>query len=95
VKTELFSTVIATDRGTCFIDPIPLDPAALRQLQARSPTHAITITNPNHWRASATLAEGLSLPILAHPEAQLSNHRPLCQSQITNVWPHCGSLERR
>jgi len=71
VKAELFSTAIASLNGTCLIDPIPLDPASLVELQARNSIFAIAITNQNHWRGAAELRSQLSVKIYAHEAAQL------------------------
>ena len=73
IKTDLFSTAVSTAEGTWLIDPIDLAPAALAQLQNRSPIHGIIVTNQNHWRASSSLAGRLSAPVFAHPEAKLDD----------------------
>ena len=73
VKAELFSTAIATNEGICLVDPSPVDPAGLSQLQAKLSIHAIVVTNQNHWRASTNLARQLSVPIFAHGAAQLGD----------------------
>ena len=71
VKADLFSTAILTPKGTCLIDPTPLEPAAIKNLQSRGPIVAIAVTNQNHWRASADLAARLQVEIFAHQEARL------------------------
>jgi hypothetical protein len=71
VKTELFSTSIFSSSGIILVDPIPLDPLALNQLQSRSPVQAIIVTNQNHWRTAADFAAQLSVQIFAHPAAEL------------------------
>ena len=71
VKADLFSTAIITPEGICLIDPTPLDPAALKELQSRGPIVGIVITNQNHWRASADLAARLQVEIFAHENARL------------------------
>ena len=70
IKTELFSTALNTPEATWLIDPIPLSPTALTQLNARPPVQGVIVTNQNHWRASRNLAEQFSVPIFAHPEAK-------------------------
>ena len=69
VKADLFSTALFTPDNTFLIDPIPLAPAAFEQVGASSPIRGIIVTNQNHWRASAGLAQQLSVPIFAHPDA--------------------------
>jgi Metallo-beta-lactamase superfamily len=70
VKTELFSTAISTREGIYLIDPIPLAADSLSRLQTRSPIRGIIVTNQNHWRGSLHLADQLSIPAFAHPDAQ-------------------------
>jgi glyoxylase-like metal-dependent hydrolase (beta-lactamase superfamily II) len=71
IKADLFSTAISTINGTALIDPIPICPDGLADLQARSPIIGIIVTNQNHWRAAAHLSQQLSIPIFAHPDAPL------------------------
>src|SRR5437764_3326750 len=76
LKADLFSTAISTAEATWLIDPIPLVPASLRELQTQSPIKGIIVTNQNHWRASADFSEELSAPIFAHPVMRLDKAPP-------------------
>ena len=76
VKAELFSTAIASAQGICLVDPIPLDPSSLKQLQARGSIFAIVITNQNHWRGSAEFFSRLSVRMFAHEESQFPGSAP-------------------
>jgi glyoxylase-like metal-dependent hydrolase (beta-lactamase superfamily II) len=82
-KTDLFSTALSSTDATCLVDPIPLDPADLRQLQARSPIHSIVITSENHWRASRNLSQKLSVPIFAHSAAAVPD-QPLSFTPVAD-----------
>ena len=53
IKTELFSTGLATASGTYLIDPIPLTPAVASSLTNIA---AVIITNENHERSAAHFA---------------------------------------
>lgn len=68
VRADLFSTAIATPSGSFLIDPIPLAHAAMASLLNVAPIAGVILTNRNHLRASATLADGFSVPIFAHPD---------------------------
>jgi glyoxylase-like metal-dependent hydrolase (beta-lactamase superfamily II) len=73
VKADLFSTAVATAKGTILVDPIKPSSDDLSQLQARAPITGIVITSQNHWRASNQLSHQLSVPIFAHATAELEN----------------------
>jgi glyoxylase-like metal-dependent hydrolase (beta-lactamase superfamily II) len=66
-KADLFASGILTASGTYLVDPIPLAPAALAEIQG--PVKGIIVTNLNHWRAAASFSEAFSVPILARPES--------------------------
>jgi glyoxylase-like metal-dependent hydrolase (beta-lactamase superfamily II) len=68
VKTDLFSTAIATDAGLCLVDPIPLAEPELSTLTKASPPSSIVITNANHQRAALDYAGRFSVPVLGHLE---------------------------
>jgi glyoxylase-like metal-dependent hydrolase (beta-lactamase superfamily II) len=72
VKADLYATALVADAGTFLVDPIPLSPHAINDFQRKSPVRAIVVTNQNHWRASSTLAEQLSVPVLACDSAKLA-----------------------
>lgn len=66
VKADLFSTAIATSRGSYLIDPVALVPKAAAELHARNPIVGVIVTNKNHPRAAATFAETFQVPIHGH-----------------------------
>lgn len=70
VKADLFSSAIATEKGTYLVDPIPLADAALAELPGT--VTGIILTNANHGRAVTQFAETFSAPIFARP-ASLPN----------------------
>jgi hypothetical protein len=60
IKTELFSTGLATPSGTYLIDPIPLAPGVASSLTDMA---GIIITNENHERSSNDFAAEFRVPI--------------------------------
>ena len=68
VKAELFSTWLLTSDGVYLVDPIPLRSEAVDDLLDSNPIAGIIVTNSNHQRASARLAEQFSAPIFARCE---------------------------
>jgi hypothetical protein len=62
IKTELFSTGLATPSGVYLIDPIPLAPAELRLL---TDVAGIIVTNENHDRSSGGFAAQFDVPIFS------------------------------
>jgi Metallo-beta-lactamase superfamily len=81
VKADLFSTAILTNSGSYLIDPTPIDQPSLTALTRTEPVTGIIVTNQNHWRSSAALADVLSVPIFANDAAQL----PDSSSKFTTV----------
>lgn len=58
--------------GCVAVDPLPLDARSLEELQHLGGVHTIVLTNRDHERASAALAERFGARIIAHaPEAAL------------------------
>ena len=70
-KAELFSTAVRCARGLLLVDPIPLTDSAEDELLALGPVAEIIVSNANHWRASAALAEKWGLALSGH--ASLAN----------------------
>src|ERR1700722_11131584 len=64
IKSDLFSTAVATDSGLYFIDPIPLAENALNELCYRQKLAGVIVTNENHFRASSSFADRFSIPML-------------------------------
>jgi glyoxylase-like metal-dependent hydrolase (beta-lactamase superfamily II) len=60
IKTELFSTGLATPSGIYLIDPIPLEPGAAKAL---ADVAGIVVTNENHERSAADFADQFGVPI--------------------------------
>jgi hypothetical protein len=84
-KAELFSAACRTAHGIAFIDPLRLAEPALTDLLGEDRAAGIVLTNINHWRASARLAEKFSIPIFAHPDSAGAGDapfEPLADGQI-------------
>jgi hypothetical protein len=60
IKTELFSTGLATPSGTYLIDPIRLGPGAAKSLAGVA---GIVVTNENHERSAYDFAAEFRVPI--------------------------------
>lgn len=71
VKAELFSTALETAFGTFLIDPIPLAPDAIANLERGAKIVGIFVTNENHERAAAQFSERFQVPI--HMGASLAS----------------------
>lgn len=71
VKAELFSTALETAFGTFLIDPIPLAPDAIANLERGAKIVGIFVTNENHERAAAQFSERFQVPI--HTGASLAS----------------------
>lgn len=67
-KTELYSSYLRTAAGAYLVDPIPLHKSVLDQLTGSSCVAGIVVTNANHHRLAAQLAQQLSVPVLAHAD---------------------------
>jgi hypothetical protein len=68
VRADLFSTGLETPAGTWLIDPVPLEPHALSDLQTARKVSGIFITNVNHTRAVNQFVMMFAVPIFAHAE---------------------------
>ena len=68
VKTDLFSTAIATRSGVYLVDPIPLADADLTAVVQESQISGIIVTNANHQRQALDDSDRFSVPVLGHPE---------------------------
>jgi glyoxylase-like metal-dependent hydrolase (beta-lactamase superfamily II) len=65
VKSDLFSSALLTQAGMFLVDPIRLSPTAFAEVTAGRRPSAVLVTNSNHLRHSATLAQQEQIPILA------------------------------
>ena len=70
VKTDVFSTALATDAGVFLIDPIAPPPPELELALAGSTVAGAIITNGNHARAAADFAREHATPIYARRRAE-------------------------
>lgn len=75
VKTQLFSTAVATSSGIYLIDPIPLPDPYLAALAGVGRINGIVLTNANHQRSALEVSDRFSVPVFGHPEA-LATIRP-------------------
>ena len=62
IKADLFSTGLRTDSGIFLIDPIPLAPEALMELEGIA---GVIVTNGNHQRAATEFADHFGVPLHA------------------------------
>lgn len=71
VKCDCSSTAIVTPAGLIFIDPIPLDDGALKDLVAESfsAPAAVVLTSGNHQRESLALGKRFGIPVFAPEDA--------------------------
>ena len=71
VKCDCSSSAIVTSSGLFFIDPIPLDEEALKEMVAESfsAPAAVVLTSGNHQRESLDLAKRLGIPLFAPEDA--------------------------
>jgi len=71
VKCDCSSSAIVTSSGLIFIDPIPLDEEALKEMVAESfsAPAAVVLTSGNHQRESLDLAKRLGIPLFAPEDA--------------------------
>ena len=81
LKTDLFSTAIATAAGLFLVDPIPLPDSALSQLNEMAPVAGIIVTNSNHRRASDEFSERFSVPVIARGDT-FPNQKPARFSSV-------------
>jgi glyoxylase-like metal-dependent hydrolase (beta-lactamase superfamily II) len=66
IRTCLTSHAVLTPQGWWIVDPVPIDLNTLKSLFSKSVLLGILLTNENHERDSATLAENLSIPVYSH-----------------------------
>ncbi len=75
VKADLYSTCLLTSNGTYLVDAVPLQSEALDKLVGSLGVAGIIVTNSNHHRASAQLADRFSAPIFADADT-FPDNRP-------------------
>ncbi len=64
VKCEIGCSSLKLASGWVVIDPVPLAPAAWKELLALAPLRAILLTNGNHVRDSITLRDLHKVPVV-------------------------------
>ena len=65
VKSDLYSSAVASRDRLFLIDPIPLAAAPLAELTAGGNVAGVLVTNSNHPRAAAAFAQSLGATIIA------------------------------
>ena len=65
IKSDLFSCALLTPIGLFLVDPIRLAPAAFAELKTGGRPAGVLVTNSNHLRYSAVLAQQEQIPIFA------------------------------
>ena len=70
VKTDLSCCAVTASEGIVFVDPVGLASDALDELLGEAPPLGIVLTNGNHARSAASLAERLGVDIWAHTGAK-------------------------
>ena len=80
VKAELFSSALAVSSEIFLVDPIAIDPAALKALASGREIQGIIVTNANHHRAASQLATHLAAPIFAHASAAIPDASEISES---------------
>jgi hypothetical protein len=66
IKTDLFASAVTTSQGLLIVDPIPLESKLLQELAEERPIVGVFVTNINHCRVAATVAEKFCTPIFGH-----------------------------
>lgn len=66
IRADLSSTALVTDAGAYFVDPIPLASDGLLIHHALRNVAGVVVTNINHARAAAELAEAFTIPVYLH-----------------------------
>ena len=92
VKTELFSTAIATPSGIYLIDPIPLPDLRLATLTGAGSIAGIVLSNASHQRAALDYSDRLAVSIFGHPET-LATIQPSRSGDLSAVAANLGVLE--
>src|SRR5689334_7887981 len=67
VKADLFSTAVLAGGSVFLVDPVPLAPTALQELLRGRPIGGVLVTNSNHLRASAEMAQAHRAPVFCAP----------------------------
>jgi hypothetical protein len=78
LKAEMTCCALVTPQGLVFVDPIPLEKAALEELLEVSQPGAIVLTNGNHERAAGRFQERFGIPIFASAEAGIKLPQQSC-----------------
>jgi hypothetical protein len=93
-RVELWSTCVRLGDGSLLIDPIPLDNAALDELERQlGRPVAIALTNANHERAADEYRTRFSIPIFAKPDPAFTIPIDANATDLGARWPELGVIE--
>ena len=92
VKTELFSTAIATPSGIYLIDPIPLPDLHWATLTRANSIAGIILTNANHQRAALDCSDRFAVPILGQVDT-LATIQPSRSADLSAIAANLGVVE--
>lgn len=85
VKADLFSTALLTDSGVLLIDPFAIDAETLAGLTSGGEVAGVIVTNENHVRASAAVAQQFSAKIYANVAAGVSGATPIDNLRVADL----------
>jgi len=68
VKTDLFSTALATPSGIYLVDPIPLSGLHLTALTGTGSVAGVILTNANHQRSALDYSDRFSVPVFGQAD---------------------------
>ena len=92
LRTDLFSSALATAAGLYLVDPISLAKSELTRLSETKPIAGIVVTNANHARSACEYSERLTVPIFAHARA-FADAKPARFTAVENASLIGGELE--
>lgn len=76
VKADLFSTAVIGPRGAYLVDPIALDTATIREALGPTEVVGVVVTNENHARDAAEIAQRFGVQVFAHRDARAAVDLP-------------------
>jgi len=92
VKTELFSTAIASPSGIYLIDPIPLPEPYLAAFAGTGSVAGVIVTNANHQRAALDYSDRFAVPVFGQPES-LATVQPARPGELSTIAGDLQALE--
>ena len=84
IKTDLFSTALATSSGIFLVDPIPVTEPDLASIIGTSSMAGVIVTNANHQRAALDYSNRFAVPVFGHPEA-LATIQPARPGDLSTI----------